>query len=104
MDTRTMIKKELERIGSQNADSILDRYAAEGASALTISERQILRRAFLALSSSIILTDPDLGGQDIPDDEPEGWECEDCGHVFFVASASSIEDGGEIIPSWKESI
>ena len=37
-------------------------------------------------------------GQDIPDDEPGGWECEECGHVFFVASASSIEDCGEIVP------
>jgi DNA-directed RNA polymerase subunit RPC12/RpoP len=38
------------------------------------------------------------GGQDIPDDGPDGWECEECGHVFSVASASSIEEGDEIIP------
>jgi hypothetical protein len=32
-------------------------------------------------------------GQDIPDDgDAPGWECEECGHTFFVASAWSGPD------------
>lgn len=60
MDTRAMLKQELERRGIQNADSILNRYAGEGASGLTEDERLALKRAILALSSFIILSDPEL--------------------------------------------
>lgn len=28
-------------------------------------------------------------GQDVPDDDGPGWECEECGAIFFVASAWS---------------
>lgn len=31
-------------------------------------------------------------GQDIPDDD-DGWTCPHCGHVFWVASAWSEDDG-----------
>jgi ribosomal protein S27AE len=36
-------------------------------------------------------------GQDYAPDESDGWECEECGYVFWVASASSMDLGGEII-------
>ena len=46
-------------------------------------------------------------GQDIPDYDAEGWECPHCDHVFWTASAWSINDGeigGVLCPSCSEFI
>jgi len=41
------------------------------------------------------------------DDEPDGWECPHCGHIFWVASAWSEDDGetgGMLCPECGEFI
>ncbi len=46
-------------------------------------------------------------GQDIPDDGSDGWVCPHCDHVFWVASAWSIDDGavgGMLCPACGEFI
>ena len=46
-------------------------------------------------------------GQDISYDESDGWECPYCGHIFWVASAWSEDDGatgGMLCPECDEFI
>lgn len=46
-------------------------------------------------------------GQDIPDDGDDGWVCPHCDHIFWSASAWSINDGevgGVLCPDCGEFI